>query len=65
MTDNEFNVIKQDALQNEIAALLKGIEGVRDAEVMLTVPEKEVFVSDEAKAASASIVLNTKPGQEF
>ena len=65
MTDNEFNVIKQDALQNEIAALLKGIEGVRDAEVMLTVPEKEIFVSDEAKAASASIVLNTKPGQEF
>jgi len=65
MTDNEFNVIKQDALQNEIAALLKGIEGVQDAEVMLTVPEKEVFVSDEAKAASASIVLNTKPGQEF
>ncbi|WP_462406911.1 flagellar basal-body MS-ring/collar protein FliF [Gracilibacillus sp. Marseille-QA3620] len=65
MTDNEFDVIKQDALQNEIAALIKGIDGVQDAKVMLTIPEKEIFVSDEAATASASIVLNTKPGQEF
>ena len=65
MTDNEFDVIKQDALQNEIAGLIKGIEGVQDAKVMLTIPEKAVFVSDEAKAASASIVLHTKAGHEF
>lgn len=65
MTDNEFDVIKQDALQTEIATLIKGIDGVQDAKVMLTIPEKEIFVSDEAATASASIVLKTKPGQEF
>lgn len=65
MTDNEFNVIKQDAMQNEIAGLIKGIEGVQEAEVILTLPDKGVFVSDTKEEASASIVLNTKPGQEF
>ena len=65
MTDNEFNVIKQDAMQNEIAGLIKGIEGVQDAEVILTLPQEGVFVSDTQEDASASIVLNTKPGQEF
>lgn len=65
MTDNEFDVIKQDAMQNEIAALIKEIEGVQDAEVILTLPQKGVFVSDTKEDASASIVLNTKPGQEF
>ncbi|WP_139891253.1 flagellar basal-body MS-ring/collar protein FliF [Bacillus sp. D386] len=65
MTDNEFNVIKQDAMQNEIAGLIKGIEGVQGAEVILTLPDKGVFVSDTKEEASASIVLNTKPGQEF
>lgn len=65
MTDNEFDVIKQDAMQNEIANLIKEIEGVQDAKVMITLPDKEVFVSDTKEEASASIVLNTKPGQEF
>ena len=65
MTDNEFNVIKQDAMQNEIAGLIKGIEGVQDAEVILTLPDKGVFVNEAKEEASASIVLNTKPGQEF
>ena len=65
MTDNEFNVIKLDAMQTELANLIKGIDGVNDAKVMITLPEKGIFVSDGEKPASASIVLNTKPGYEF
>ena len=36
-----------------------------DAKVMITLPETGIFVTDQAEAASASIVLNTKPGYEF
>ena len=65
MTDNEFNVIKLDAMQSEIANLIKKIDGVQDANVMITMPEKGVFVSDTNQEASASVVLTTKPGYKF
>ena len=65
MTDNEFNVMKLDAMQSEIANLIKKIDGVEDANVMITIPEKGVFVSDTNDEASASVVLTTKPGYKF
>jgi flagellar M-ring protein FliF len=64
-TDNEFNVIKLDAMQTELSNLIKGIDGVQDAKVMINLPEKGIFVSDKDSQASASIVLNTKPGYQF
>src|SRR5699024_11147509 len=33
VTDNEFNMIKLDAMQTELANLIKGIEGIEDAKV--------------------------------
>ncbi|WP_318261866.1 flagellar basal-body MS-ring/collar protein FliF [Peribacillus simplex] len=65
MTENEFNVIKLDSMQTELASLIKKIDGVEDASVMITLPDEGVFVSDSAGEASASIGLNTKPGYEF
>lgn len=65
MTDNEFNVLKLEAMQTELAELMKGIEGVNDAKVMINLPEKGIFVNDSAEQASASIVLNTSPGYQF
>ncbi|GEK32566.1 flagellar basal-body MS-ring/collar protein FliF [Kurthia sibirica] len=67
MTDNEFNVLKVASVQTELANLMKNIDGVKDAKVMLSMPEQSTFVSDSEKNkdASASIVLNTNPGQEF
>ncbi|MFD2682834.1 flagellar basal-body MS-ring/collar protein FliF [Bacillus seohaeanensis] len=65
MTDNEFNVLKLDAMQSELADLIKGVDGVQDAKVMINLPEKEIFLNDQAQEASASIVLNTKPGMDF
>lgn len=65
MTENEFNVMKLDAMQTELANLMKGIEGIDDAKVMINLPEKGIFVTDASEAASASIVLSTKPGYEF
>lgn len=65
MTDNEFNVMKLDAMQTELANLIKGIEGVKDAKVMINLPTPGIFVSEADESASASIVLNTEPGHQF
>ncbi|KSU89667.1 flagellar basal-body MS-ring/collar protein FliF [Priestia flexa] len=65
MTDNEFNVVKLEAMQTEIANLMKNIQGVNNANVMITLPEESVWVKDQQGEASASIVLNTQPGYKF
>jgi flagellar M-ring protein FliF len=65
MTDNEFNTLKLEAMQNELANLMKGIDGINDAKVMINLPEENIFVGSGQEAASASIVLNTKPGYQF
>ncbi|PPA72060.1 flagellar basal-body MS-ring/collar protein FliF [Jeotgalibacillus proteolyticus] len=65
MTDNEFNVLKLDAMQTELGELIKSIDGVQDARVMITLPEQGVFLKDSTEEGSASIVLNTQPGYQF
>ncbi|WP_050181456.1 flagellar basal-body MS-ring/collar protein FliF [Domibacillus robiginosus] len=65
MTDNEFNVLKLDAMQTELSNLISGIDGVKDAKVMINLPEQQIFVTDEVEKASASVVLNTEPGYQF
>ncbi|BAQ10513.1 flagellar m-ring protein [Bacillus sp. OxB-1] len=65
MTDNEFNMAKLSTMQNELANLIKGVEGVKDAKVMITLPNESVFLNDSVQQASASIVLNTDPGHQF
>ncbi|MGY0691555.1 flagellar basal-body MS-ring/collar protein FliF [Virgibacillus sp. FSP13] len=65
ITDNEFSMIKLDAMQTELANLIKGVDGINDAKVMINMPKDPVFVSDNAEDASASIVINTQPGQQF
>ncbi|MCA1053508.1 flagellar M-ring protein FliF [Rossellomorea aquimaris] len=62
MTDNEFNVMKLDAMQTELVELIKGIDGVKDAKVMINLPQEQVFLNDDVEKATASIVLNTNPG---
>lgn len=64
-TENEFNVLKLDAMQTELANLIKGIEGINDAKVMINLPQTGIFVGDQTQEASASIVLHTQPGYQF
>ena len=65
MTDNEFDVLKLKATQTELVNLMKGIEGVNDANVMINLPQESVFVGEETEGSSASIVLNLKPGHKL
>ena len=62
-TENEFNVLKVDAVAGEIQQMLNMISGVSNSKVMITMPEQSVFVADEDKTdASASVVVTVKPG---
>ncbi|MTH52740.1 flagellar basal body M-ring protein FliF [Bacillus mangrovi] len=65
MTDNEFNVLKLKATQTELSNLISGIEGVKDASVMINLPQETVFVGEETEQASASIVVTMKPGSKL
>ncbi|MDL4840059.1 flagellar basal-body MS-ring/collar protein FliF [Aquibacillus rhizosphaerae] len=65
VTDNEFEVMKLDAMQTELANLMKSINGIDEASVMINKPEDPVFVSDQTQEASASIVINTQPGYQL
>ncbi|MFC0524135.1 flagellar basal-body MS-ring/collar protein FliF [Pontibacillus salicampi] len=62
MTENEFKVIERDAMQSEIAALISSIDGIQDAKVMINTPEESVFVGEESKGASASVVIQKQSG---
>lgn len=64
-TDNEFNMIKLASMQTELANIIKGIEGVKDADVMITLPTESVFLNENTGQASASIMLKTDAGHQF
>ena len=65
MTDNEFNVIKKAATETDLANLIRKFDGVKDANVVITLPDEGVFLKDEKGSAQAAIVLKTAPGQKF
>ncbi|MFD2657206.1 flagellar basal-body MS-ring/collar protein FliF [Gracilibacillus thailandensis] len=65
VTDNEFEVMKLDAMQTELANLITQIDGINGAEVNLNIPEEPVFISDQQQPSTASIVIETAPGYQF
>jgi flagellar M-ring protein FliF len=65
MTDNQFNVLQRAAVQTELENLIMGINGVQAAKVMINLPDQSVWVSDKPQEASASIVLQLKPGYQL
>ncbi|GIQ68647.1 flagellar M-ring protein [Xylanibacillus composti] len=63
MTDNQFAVLKDDALAGEIQKQINTKEGVVSSKVLLAMPESSVFISDNREdKASASVSINFRPG---
>ncbi|MCF6410564.1 flagellar basal-body MS-ring/collar protein FliF [Pseudalkalibacillus salsuginis] len=62
MTDKEFGVLERAAMQTELQNLIGSIEGVKNSKVMINLPKENVWVTDAEETASASIVLDLKPG---
>lgn len=58
-TDRQLDVVERDAMQNELSSLIEQIEGIEQAEVMITLPRESVWLSDEEQTATASVVIHT------
>ena len=57
MTDRHFDVVERDAMQNELAYLIQQIDGVTEANVMITLPKENIWITDEEQTSTASIVV--------
>lgn len=62
MTDNEFQVLKTDALAGEIQRLIQGLDGVQKAKVIIHVPEERVFLRSTDEPSKASALVTFKAG---
>lgn len=62
MTDNEFQVLKADALAGEIQRLIQGLDGVQKAKVIIHVPEESVFLRANQEPSKASALVTFRPG---
>lgn len=53
-------------MQSQVADVLKNVDGIKNAEVILTLSEKSVFVKqDQEQKASASVMVEVEPGAEL
>ncbi|MDR7080064.1 flagellar M-ring protein FliF [Neobacillus niacini] len=65
-TDRQLDAMEKEALQGEVADLLRHVEGVKNAAVVITTPQESLFVQpDEKEQASASVVIELEPGYEL
>ncbi len=65
MTDNEFSVMERAAMQTELAGLIRNVNGVNQAKVMITLPEESVWLNATQESATAAIVLDLAPGYQL
>lgn len=63
MTDKEFDVKYNNALNGEVEQLLQRMQGIQDAKVLVNMPKDNIFAGlEEQDKASASVALQFKPG---
>lgn len=64
MTDQQFNVQYQRALEGELERTIKSFPQIDNARVQIVMPDNSVFVKD-GSPAKASVFLKMKPGQKL
>ena len=64
-TDKEFEVKYANAFNGEIEQMLRTMQGVQDAKVLVNLPEKSLFAGSDQETASASAVLTLQPGYQM
>lgn len=63
MTDRQFSVMKKDALQLEVKNMIERVDGVKAAQVMLSLPEENALgITDTPEKATASVIVEVEPG---
>ncbi|MCL7746464.1 flagellar basal-body MS-ring/collar protein FliF [Halalkalibacter alkaliphilus] len=65
MTDNEFSVMERAAMQTELGSLIRNINGVNHANVMITLPEESVWLNSSNETSTAAVVLDLAPGYQL
>ncbi|MEH7336030.1 flagellar basal-body MS-ring/collar protein FliF [Neobacillus drentensis] len=66
VTEQELDVIERETIQKQLANLMTKISGVKNAEVMITMPKDSVFIRPEQEdKASASIIIDVEPGTQL
>src|SRR5699024_10506660 len=65
VTDNEFDIMKLDAMQTELSNLIKRVDAIQDADVTINMHNDHIFVYEEDQSATASIVIHTNPSYHF
>lgn len=65
-TDRQLDAMEREALQGEVSNLLKHVEGVKNAAVVISAPEESLFARpDNSEKASASVVVELEPGYDL
>lgn len=65
-TDRQLDAMEREALQGEVSNLLKHVEGVKNAAVVISAPEESLFAKpDDTQKASASVVVELEPGYDL
>ncbi|MGG1661421.1 flagellar basal-body MS-ring/collar protein FliF [Brevibacillus sp. NRS-1366] len=62
VTDRQFDVMKKEALQQELRKMLERVKGVRSAQVMITLPQETLWVTETPDSATASVIVDVEPG---
>lgn len=62
-TDRQYDILEREAMQNQLAGVLSIVDGIKNAEVILTLPEESVFIrQDQEQTSSASVIVEVEPG---
>jgi flagellar M-ring protein FliF len=65
-TDRQYDVLEREAMQNQVADVLKHVDGIKNAEVILTLPQNSVFIKqDQQQKATASVMVQVAPGTQL
>jgi flagellar M-ring protein FliF len=65
-TDRQYDILEREAMQNKLADVLKYVDGIKNAEVILTLPEDTVFIrQDQEENSSASVMVEVEPGAKL
>lgn len=65
MTDEQFNLAVLNALQNDLAATISTMQGIRSADVQIVEPPQSAFAQAPTGGASASVYVNVAAGQSL
>ncbi|MDF2557297.1 MAG: fliF [Bacillales bacterium] len=65
-TDRQYDILERQAMQTQVEDILKHVDGIKDANVILTLPSNSVFVSqDDQQKATASVMVKVAPGTQL